>query len=87
MRIAKRIGVAIGLGGAVAGALATTAVATCPIAQGAVVGGLGALGLSHCAPSEFRPLLYVAAAVSGALFIYAAARVRRRRNDVEPQGS
>ncbi len=78
---AKRIGVALGVVGALGGALATGAVATCPIAQAAALGALGGLGLSTCAPSEPRPLLCGAIVVCSALFVYAAVRIRRRRHD------
>jgi hypothetical protein len=79
---AKRIAVSLGVVGGLGGALTTGAIATCPIAQGAALGALGTLGLSPCAPSELRPLLYAAVVLCGAVFAYTAIRMRRRRHDM-----
>ena len=66
--------VGIGLGGAVL----TGALATCPIAQAAVLGTLGALGFMPFM-ERLRPVLFLVALGFCALAIYGLARTRRRR--------
>jgi hypothetical protein len=71
MPTTKSVGLSLG------GAVLAGAVASCPVAQAAVLGIFGALGIAPFA-AHLRPMLYAVAMLCGALTIYSAIRIWRR---------